>query len=197
MAISGSTHDAESYLPTSAAVEHVNAALYLRRPLLVTGPPGTGKSTLPYAVARELQARPGSALAHYQPGHLGLGGFYQYDPMTRLYAASQAGRGGGRRAGECRTLHPPWPARDRSCFRMARPRVLPIDEIDKSDIDLANDLLTVFEKGEYQTIELVRQEVETAAVMTADGDGPALPINRGNRCSAARSPCDHDKQRRA
>ena len=32
----------------------VNAALHLRRPLLVTGHPGTGKSTLAHAVAHEL-----------------------------------------------------------------------------------------------------------------------------------------------
>ena len=33
----------------------VNAALYLRRPLLVTGKPGSGKSTLARSVAYELQ----------------------------------------------------------------------------------------------------------------------------------------------
>ncbi|MGO4750696.1 MoxR family ATPase, partial [Streptomyces sp. 2MCAF27] len=32
----------------------VNAALILRRPLLVTGRPGTGKSTLAYRISREL-----------------------------------------------------------------------------------------------------------------------------------------------
>ena len=37
------------------AIEMVNAALYLRRPLLVTGNPGTGKSSLAYAVAHELK----------------------------------------------------------------------------------------------------------------------------------------------
>ena len=36
-------------------VNLVNAALYLRRPLLVTGKPGTGKTSLGYAVAYELK----------------------------------------------------------------------------------------------------------------------------------------------
>lgn len=35
-------------------ISMINAALLLRRPLLVTGAPGTGKSTLAYRVAREL-----------------------------------------------------------------------------------------------------------------------------------------------
>jgi MoxR-like ATPase len=164
---SPSTHDAKSYLPTPAAVEYVNAALYLRRPLLVTGPPGTGKSTLPYAVAHELQLGP---VLHWPiTSRVTLGkGLYQYDPMTRLYAASQVESGAmaeredvGRyiRLGPLGTALLPY----------ARPRILLIDEIDKSDIDLANDLLTVFEKGEYQIDELIRQEVETASVMTADG----------------------------
>src|SRR5262249_27746823 len=38
------------------------------------------------------------------------------------------------------------------------PRVLLIDEIDKSDIDLPNDLLHVFEEGEYEIPELVRHQ---------------------------------------
>src|SRR5207244_4987755 len=36
------------------------------------------------------------------------------------------------------------------------PRVLLIDEIDKSDIDLPNDLLNIFEEGEFEIPELVR-----------------------------------------
>ena len=38
-------------------IEMVNAALILRRPLLVTGKPGTGKSSLAYAVAQAYKAR--------------------------------------------------------------------------------------------------------------------------------------------
>src|SRR5688572_8249557 len=40
---------------TEHIVEMVNAALYLRRPLLVTGQPGSGKSSLVDAVAYELR----------------------------------------------------------------------------------------------------------------------------------------------
>ena|SRR6266571_7515973 len=39
-------------------IEMVNAALYLRRPLLVTGKPGSGKSSLAYAIAYELRLGP-------------------------------------------------------------------------------------------------------------------------------------------
>src|SRR6185295_14768675 len=40
-----------TFRPSDEAIEMVNAALYLRRPLLITGKPGVGKSTLAYAVA--------------------------------------------------------------------------------------------------------------------------------------------------
>ena len=36
-------------------IDVVNAALYLRRPLLITGKPGTGKTSLAYAIAYELK----------------------------------------------------------------------------------------------------------------------------------------------
>src|SRR4051794_20416075 len=39
-------------------VAAVNAALILRRPLLVTGPAGSGKSSLMYSIARELRLGP-------------------------------------------------------------------------------------------------------------------------------------------
>src|SRR5688572_21605070 len=40
--------------PQAREVLMVTAAIYLRRPLLVTGNPGTGKSSLAYLIAREL-----------------------------------------------------------------------------------------------------------------------------------------------
>src|SRR5438105_586452 len=46
------------YLPEDDAVELANIALLLRRPLLVTGKPGTGKSTLAHSIAYELNLGP-------------------------------------------------------------------------------------------------------------------------------------------
>ena len=51
-----------------------------------------------------------------------------------------------------------------------KPRILVIDEIDKSDIDLPNDLLTVFEEGRFEIPELVRLEPDESE---ADPEGDA------------------------
>src|SRR5262249_39412613 len=55
-----------------------------------------------------------------------------------------------------------------------------IDEIDKSDIDLPNDLLHVFEEGRYEIPELTRVAAEQpeAKVLPADSD-EAVTIRGG------------------
>src|SRR5205085_3559735 len=70
-----------------------------------------------------------------------------------------------------------------------RPRVLLIDEIDKSDIDLPNDLLNIFEEGEYDIPELARmvKQSRKVAVMPYDGvdDNDRVIVDSGRvRCSA-------------
>jgi MoxR-like ATPase len=174
------SHQAASYIPDPEAVEQVNAALYLRRPLLVTGRPGTGKSSLAYAVARELGLGP----VLYWPitSRVTLrDGLYSYDPLARLYRASQPDPGDGEddigryiRLGPLGTALLPYNL----------PRVLLIDEIDKGDIDLPNDLLTVFEKGEYEISELSRSGIEHSTVTTADGTIKTVVTGGLVRCRA-------------
>jgi MoxR-like ATPase len=181
----GARHSAVTYLPSTDAVRHVNAALYLRRPLLVTGPPGTGKSTLAYAVAHELKLGP---VLHWPiTSRVTLrNGLYQYDPLTRLYMAQYAapapdGSEDADDIGNYIRLGPLGTA----LLPYERPRVLLIDEIDKSDIDLPNDLLTIFETGSYEIIELARRAAPSASVMTADSTDSRVQIRNGTvTCNA-------------
>ena len=186
----GNPHAAVTYLPSQDAIRQVNAALYLRRPLLVTGPPGTGKSSLASAVAHEL--RLGQVLHWPITSRSTLRqGLYEYDSLSRLYAAGQNGAdgqegengaagvkgaqadsddiGGYIRIGPLGTALLPYD----------RPRVLLIDEIDKSDIDLPNDLLTIFETGSYEIVELARRLAPAAWVMTADSTRNRVEIRHG------------------
>ncbi|MET7967277.1 MoxR family ATPase [Micromonospora sp. NPDC005305] len=172
-----------NYRPDRETVELVNAAIYLRRPLLVTGRPGTGKSTLASAVAHELQL--GRPLRWNITSRVSVkDGLYQYDPLARLYQAKQdggtTGDGATEDVGRFIRLGPLGTA----LLPADRPRVLLIDEIDKGDLDLPNDLLTVFEDGSYEIPELVRQADRSAdaRVMTADST-IRVPVHHGQvRC---------------
>ena len=152
----------ETFQTRPEEVEMVNAALYLRRPLLITGKPGTGKSSLAYAVARELNL--GEVLYWSITTRTTLkDGLYTYDAIGRLQAAKQSeGKGGvtddPQKVADYITLGPLGTA----LLRAQRPRVLIIDEIDKSDIDLPNDLLAIFEEGRFEIPELVRLEKESS-----------------------------------
>jgi MoxR-like ATPase len=130
----------------------VNAALYLRRPLLITGGPGTGKSSLIDSVAYELKL--GEPLRWPVTSRSTLrDALYSYDAIGRAQARSADGASDkDLDVGDFVELGPLGTA----MLPALRPRALLIDEIDKADIDLPNDLLNVIEEGRYHIPELSR-----------------------------------------
>jgi len=153
-------------------IDLVNAALYLRRPLLVTGPPGVGKSTLAEAVARELKL--GTVLRWSINSRSTLAeGLYQYDALARLRDATLRQHAAANAVAQVEDIgrYIRLGPLGTALYPRARPRVLLIDEIDKSDIDLPNDLLHVFEEGRYDIPELTRIVGEAKEVMVMPDDG--------------------------
>ncbi|MER6252440.1 MoxR family ATPase [Streptomyces sp. NPDC001584] len=181
---------AELHRPEPEELEAINAALYLRRPLLVTGFPGTGKSTLAHAVAHELKL--GRVLRWPVVSRTVLqDGLYRYDALARLQDVQIAASGGGGPAAATDTGVPGIGKYIRlgplgtALLPTARPRVLLIDELDKSDIDLPNDLLNVLEEGEFALPELERVADSEPEVQVLTDDGTKVTVRGGRvRCRA-------------
>lgn len=181
----GVVHKAREDVPEAAEVAwvctneelmlQVDAAIHLRRPLLVTGNPGTGKSSLARAIAYRLKL--GKLLEWRINSRSTLQeGLYAYDAIRRIEDTADQGKDVGHylRLGPLGTAMLP----------ADRPRVLLIDEIDKSDVDLPNDLLHVFEEGEFYIPELRRDRKRDIDLRPDDGDGdkPVTIFNGHVQC---------------
>lgn len=189
-------------------VDMVNAALYLRRPLLVTGRPGTGKSSLAFRIAREL--RLGRVLRWPITSHTTLkSGQYGFDVIGRAQAAgtrqavARLVRDVSSRAADSASVTDPAELADSmqepsigefmrlgplgtAFLPSRRPRALLIDELDKSEADLPNDLLSIFEDGEFTIPELerVRNRSPEVSVFTDDPGSMATVVDGRVRCHA-------------
>ncbi|MCA1701856.1 MAG: MoxR family ATPase [Actinobacteria bacterium] len=164
----------------------VNVAMAARRPLLVTGPPGAGKSSLAFAVARQLRW---NYVQHVLTSRTELSDLTSgFDAVQRLADA------------QLQRLRPDWtylrpgvlwwafapesaatlghvdekppPVRDPRVKGSLPDTVVLLDEIDKAEPDVPNDLLEPLDLRGLQVREVgeVRAEHEVFVVITSNGE---------------------------
>jgi MoxR-like ATPase len=157
------------FKPAPGLVDAVNAALCLRRPLLITGAPGSGKSTAIESIATELKL--GTVLRWHITSRSTLqDALYRYDVLGRIHAQQLKGAKDSDDIANFLRLGPLGTA----IAPHEHPRALLVDEIDKSDLDLSSDLLDVLERGSFEIPELVRHERPQVSIREWEGDGRLL-----------------------
>ncbi|KDN80999.1 AAA family ATPase [Kitasatospora cheerisanensis] len=176
----GENRPHRAFLPPEGLTDAVNAALYLHRPLLVTGSAGTGKSTVIEQVAAEL--RLGPVLKWHITSRSTLpDALCRYDALGHIHALriGEATEAAAEPIESFLKLGPLGTA----LLPADRPRALLVDEIDKSDIDLPADLLDVLETGAYEIPELVRRPAGRLTVSTWAPDQRAEIENGRVQCT--------------
>jgi len=166
----------DDYVVTEDLKVAVNAAVTLRRPLLVKGEPGTGKTVLAYEIAKAT----GAPLIEWNiksttKAHQGL---YEYDAVARL----RDGQLGDERVHDISNYIKKGKLWD--AFQSPELPVLLIDEIDKADIEFPNDLLQELDRMEfhvYETKETVTAAERPIVVITSNNE-KELPDAFLRRC---------------
>ena len=166
----------QNYVATPDLMLAVNAAATLKRPLLVKGEPGTGKTMLAEEVALALNMP--LLQWHIKSTTKAQQGLYEYDAVSRL-RDSQLGDEKVKDIHNYIVKGVLWQA-----FTAEQPVVLLIDEIDKADIEFPNDLLREIDRMEfyvYETRELVKA-VHRPLVFITSNNEKELPDAILRRC---------------
>jgi len=164
------------YVATNDLKVAVNAAVTLRRPLLVKGEPGTGKTVLAHEIARAMNAP--LLEWHIKSTTKAHQGLYEYDAVARL----RDGQLGDPRVHDISNYIKRGKLWD--AFTSPTLPVLLIDEIDKADIEFPNDLLQELDRMSfdvYETGETIAARERPVVVITSNNE-KELPDAFLRRC---------------
>ncbi|MHC5717041.1 MAG: AAA family ATPase [Nostoc sp.] len=203
----------EPYVISPELKQAVNLAIYLRRPLLLEGDAGCGKTRLASAVAYEL----GLPLYRWDVRSTtrALDGLYEYDAILRLHDVQtqkvapppvDAAETNEDEDEERLSRNPANPKHYRKFGALGKafklktcPAVVLIDEIDKADLDFPNDLLTVLdEPWEFkirETGETIRANHKPIVIITSNKEKGNLPAPFLRRCLYHYVDFPNDEQR--
>ena len=164
------------YVATDDLKVAVNASVTLRRPLLVKGEPGTGKTVL----AQQIAAAAKAPLIEWnvKSSTKAQQGLYEYDAVARL----RDGQLGDPRVSDIGNY-----IRKGKLWEAFTSPVLPvllIDEIDKADIEFPNDLLQELDRMSFDVYETGERVVarERPIIIITSNNEKELPDAFLRRC---------------
>lgn len=165
-----------NYIATRELQIAVNAAIHLKKPLIVKGEPGTGKTLLAHEIAKAMDKE--LITWHVKSTTTAQQGLYEYDAVSRL-RDSQLGDRDVNDIANYIKRGKLWEA-----FESDSTQVLLIDEIDKADIEFPNDLLLELDKMEfyvYETQKTVKATNRPIVIITSNNE-KELPDAFLRRC---------------
>ena len=164
------------YVASEELMASANIAIALKKPLLIKGEPGTGKTMLAEAVAKALGKK--LIIWNIKSTTKAQEGLYVYDTIQRLYDG-QFGEEGVNDIARYIKL-----GKLGEAFDSEEQVVLLIDEIDKADLEFPNDLLWELDQMEFyinETKRTVKAKHRPIVIITSNAE-KELPDAFLRRC---------------